>query len=72
MIKGQALADFIAEFTYSNIIEVAGIANNAKAVKEVEMEKSLNTSSCMHQGCCREVDNEILNNANKMKKRQYF
>ena len=39
-IKGQALADFIAEFTYSNITEVAGIANGFEAAKEVEIERN--------------------------------
>ena len=32
-IKGQALADFIVEFTYSNAIEVTGMANGTEAVK---------------------------------------
>ena len=35
-IKGQTLADFIAEFTYSNTTEVAKTANNAEAVKVAE------------------------------------
>ena len=30
-IKGQALADFIAEFTYSNFAKVIGMANNTEA-----------------------------------------
>ena len=33
VIEGQVLADFIAEFTYSNATEVAGTANNIGAVK---------------------------------------
>ena len=33
MIKGQALVDFIAEFTYSNTVEVTGMANSTKAAK---------------------------------------
>ena len=33
MIKGQALADFIAQFTYSNAVEVTGMTNDAEAVK---------------------------------------
>ena len=32
-IKGQALADFIAEFTYSNVAEVTGTANSVEAAK---------------------------------------
>ena len=32
-IKGQALADFIIEFTYSDAAKVAGTANNAEVVK---------------------------------------
>ena len=30
-IKGQALADFIVEFTYSNAAEVTGTNNSAEA-----------------------------------------
>ena len=37
MIKGQALVVFIAEFTYSNVAEVIGMASNAEAVKAVEV-----------------------------------
>ena len=33
VIKGQALVDFIAEFTYSNVIEVTGTTNSAEATK---------------------------------------
>ena len=33
VIKGQALADFIAEFTYSNVVEVIGMTNSAEAKK---------------------------------------
>ena len=33
MIKGQALADFVAEFTYSYTAKVIGMAENAKAAK---------------------------------------
>ena len=32
-IKGQALVDFIAEFTYSVATEVTGTANSAEAAK---------------------------------------
>ena len=38
-IKGQALVDFSAKFTYSNTTEIAGITDITKAAKEVEMEK---------------------------------
>ena len=33
VIKGQALANFIAKFTYSNVAEVTGMANSTEAVK---------------------------------------
>ena len=36
-INGQALADFIEEFTYSNTTEVARIIDITEAAKEVEM-----------------------------------
>ena len=36
-IKGQALANFVAEFTYADITEITGMTNNAEAVKGVEM-----------------------------------
>ena len=39
-IKGQALADFIVEFTYSYTIEVLGTTNDAEVAKEVEMERN--------------------------------
>ena len=32
-IKGQALAEFIAEFTYSNTTKVTGMTNNTEAAK---------------------------------------
>ena len=35
-IKGQALADFIVEFTYSNTTEVVGIEDNVEVVKAIE------------------------------------
>ena len=38
-IKGQALADFIVEFTYFNATEVAGTTVNVEVTKGVEMEK---------------------------------
>ena len=37
--KGQTLADFIAEFTYSDTIEVAGTTDNVEVVKGIETEK---------------------------------
>ena len=36
-IKGQALADFIAKFTYTCTTEVAGMTNDAEAAKVVEV-----------------------------------
>ena len=38
-IKGHALANFIAKFTYSDTIEVASTMDNAEVVKGVEMKK---------------------------------
>ena len=38
-IKGQALTNFIVEFTYSNTTEVAGTIGNVEAMKGVEMKK---------------------------------
>ena len=38
-IKGQTLANFIAEFTYSDTIEVAGTTSNVEAMEEVEMKR---------------------------------
>ena len=38
-IKRHALTKFIAEFTYSDTIEVAGMAGSAEVVKEVETKK---------------------------------
>ena len=35
VIKGQALASFMVEFTYSNVAKVNGIANSAEAAKVV-------------------------------------
>ena len=46
-IKGQALANFIAEFTYTSTTEVAGLTNGvevAKAIEEREKEDSGHTS----------------------------
>ena len=36
-IKGQALADFIAEFTYSTATEVTGTTDGAEAAKAAEV-----------------------------------
>ena len=38
-IKGQALTDFVTEFTYFDTTEVDGTIGNVKAVKGVETEK---------------------------------
>ena len=43
MIKGQALVDFIAEFTYSNAAEVTGIANSAEVTRVRERKNSVPT-----------------------------
>ena len=57
MIKGQGLANFIAEFTYSNAAEVTRMAEVAKAVKavgvkgrkdSVPIEGSLNSGPYMY------------------------
>ena len=37
MIKGQALADFIVEFTYYNAAEVTGTTNGAEAAKATKV-----------------------------------
>ena len=36
VIKGQALADFIAEFTYADTTEIAGTIRGTKVEKVVE------------------------------------
>ena len=36
-IKGQALADFIAEFTYSNTAEVTGTSDSTEAAKAAKV-----------------------------------
>ena len=43
VIKGQALAEFIAEFTYANVAEVTGKAGITKAVKMVEAQGEKNS-----------------------------
>ena len=42
-IKGQVLADFIAEFTYSNTAEVIGIANSTEATNAVGVREKKNS-----------------------------
>ena len=43
VIKGQFLADFIVEFTYSNIAEVTGMANSTEAVKAAGVREKENS-----------------------------
>ena len=43
MIKGQALADFIAEFTYFNIVEVTGMTNSTEAAKAAGVREKENS-----------------------------
>ena len=43
-IKGQALTDFIVEFTYVNAAEVAGTADNAEAAKVEESLREKNSA----------------------------
>ena len=38
-IKGQALADFIAKFTYTDTPEIAGTVDNTEAAKLVEAQR---------------------------------
>ena len=45
VIKGQALANFIAEFTYSNVIEVTGTTNSAEAAKVLGVRERENSVS---------------------------
>ena len=42
-IKGQDLADFIAEFTYSNVVEVIGTANSTEAANVIGARKRENS-----------------------------
>ena len=52
VIRGQALADFIAEFTYSNAAEVTGMANStepAKAAGVREKDSSIPTKRDVEQ-----------------------
>ena len=50
VIKGQALCDFITEFTYTSVAEVAGTTDMAEAVKVVEAEhkRTLNSHKRTH------------------------
>ena len=50
ILKGQALADFIAKFTYSNTTEVAGIIDIVEATKEVEMGRDRTTTKRFEDG----------------------
>ena len=43
-IKGHALADFIAEFTYTSTAEVARMTDMAEAAKVVEAEDKENSA----------------------------
>ena len=43
IIKGQALADFIVEFTYSNTAEVTGTTNSTEAAKATEVREKENS-----------------------------
>ena len=43
-IKRQALADFIAEFTYFNAAEVTRMTNNTEAVKAVGVREKENSA----------------------------
>ena len=44
------MADFIAEFTYSNAAEVVGTSDIAEIVKEVEMEKDKTAAKRLEDG----------------------
>ena len=51
--KGQALADFIAEFTYSNAAEVTGTADSVEVAKVAEVrgrEDSVPTKGTLNNG----------------------
>ena len=50
VIKGQALADFITEFKYSNTTEVAGTSNIAEVANEVEMERDETIAKRLEDG----------------------
>ena len=43
-IKGQALVDFIAKFTYVDIVKVAGMVDIAEATKVVEAHGEKNSA----------------------------
>ena len=42
-IKGQALSNFIVKFTYCNITEVTGMANNTEIMKATEVREKENS-----------------------------
>ena len=44
IIKGQALADFIAEVTYADTAEVVGMVDTGKATKVVEAQGEKNST----------------------------
>ena len=44
IIKGQALADFIAEFTYADVAEIVGMTDNAEAVNMAESQGEKNSA----------------------------
>ena len=50
VIKGQALVDFIVEFTYSNTTEVSGTGDIAKGMKDVEMGGDGTTTKRLEDG----------------------
>ena len=43
MTKGQALADFIVEFTYSNTAEITRTVNSTEVVKAAAVSKKENS-----------------------------
>ena len=43
-IKGQALVDFIAEFTYADTTEITGTVDIAEAAKVVEAQREKNST----------------------------
>ena len=44
IIKGQALTDFIVEFTYTDTAEVTGMANNVEVAKVAEALREKNST----------------------------
>ena len=43
VIKRQALVDFTAEFTYSNVAKVTGMTNSTEAAKAARVRKKKNS-----------------------------